>query len=572
MRSLYNKTYTILRSAVTRANLQKRFSGRSVTGERTRILNETTLTGRLLYYLNDKKNEQGDQENMNATNLLGKMKKQAFVDLGQYDIKQINCIFNMLRDRHFLNNKFQTLKLLQNLDHEYMHRLNEMDPEQIFDVLNSYMAAIPNRIIQYIFYKESMNKLLGIKETLNKEQIIKLIFFIGLNKKHVKVHDILRSLLNLLGEKDIQTLSVEDICIICQATFKTGTKVYNKVFLDKIVQYLNDNLFLLKDPALFIALIKTVRQNRCQTEDLLATISCTMFFNKTLQYYSFAALSHILAVYSDYLYYDENLLDAITEKSIRILKEYHFTSTHKYFLENPRIKDIKTLLWSLSNLNYKGLQADDIKDVIIPIIMKRYAAGECRDDNMSLLEIISHLWMLNYHAYELIDIVLTKENVQKIRATSLQNKHKLNQLLSCIFFEDRPLFQKLNIHPQCEDYEQKFQMEKRPLLTKVMKNLESASCSNEITKFELGCQIPGLNILGITGYKKNIYKAVNIEVLDEYTVLKNTEDKPTGPMQLKLRLLNGAEEGLIVIPAKDVEDYTDEELREYLGDEIDLVC
>ncbi|VEN60225.1 unnamed protein product, partial [Callosobruchus maculatus] len=542
-----NKTYIILRTAVTTTNLQKRFFERSIAGDRVTVSNDTTLTGRLLCYLNNKKSEHEAQERIRATNLLHMLKKRALVDLMKYDIQHINCTFSMLANKNFVNKKFQFSKLLEELDQEYTRRLNGMDPDQIFDILHNYMTVIPNRIIQCKFYKESINKLLSVSDTLSKEHIVKLIFFIGLNKKHTKVHDIVRSCLNLLGEKQIQTLSIEEICIICNAAFKTSTKIDNKAFLDKVVQYLNDNLVLLKDPALFITLIKTIRHNRCQTEDLLATISCTVFFNNTLQYYSFIALSHILAMYSDFLYYDEHLLKAVADRCIKILKDYKFTSRNKYFLDYPRVKDIKRLLWCLSNLNYKYIQASDIKDVIIPIIMRRYGEGEFRDDDISLIEIILYLWMLNYHAYELIPKVLTKEKVLRIRGTSRQNNYKLNLLLSCIFFEDRPLFQKLNIHPQFEDYETKFQLEKRPLLSKVMKSLEAASCNNDITKFEMSCQIPGLNVLGITGYKKNIYKAVNIEVLDEYTTLKNSEDKPTGLMQLKLRILNGAEEGLIVV-------------------------
>lgn len=80
-----------------------------------------------------------------------------------------------------------------------------------------------------------------------------------------------------------------------------------------------------------------------------------------------------------------------------------------------------------------------------------------------------------------------------------------------------------------------------------MDNLTEIRRKHDINKFELNCQIPGLNIVGITGYKKNIYKVVHIEVLDEYTTLKNVENMPTGLMQLKLRLLEKQNEALIVV-------------------------
>lgn len=80
-----------------------------------------------------------------------------------------------------------------------------------------------------------------------------------------------------------------------------------------------------------------------------------------------------------------------------------------------------------------------------------------------------------------------------------------------------------------------------------MNNLKQIAVDHDINKFELNCQIPGLNIVGITGFKKNIYKAVHIELLDEYTTMKNVEDMPTGFMQLKLRLLDKLDEALIVV-------------------------
>lgn len=129
----------------------------------------------------------------------------------------------------------------------------------------------------------------------------------------------------------------------------------------------------------------------------------------------------------------------------------------------------------------------------------------------------------------------------------MDSKVQLNLLTSCIFFEDKDFYKKLNLPLSKCNYNTQLQMTQRPLLGKLMNNLKEMGSKLDISKFELNCQIPGLNIIGITGYKKNIYKAVHIEILDEYTTLKNTENKPTGLMQLKLRLLEQQDEALIVV-------------------------
>lgn len=126
-------------------------------------------------------------------------------------------------------------------------------------------------------------------------------------------------------------------------------------------------------------------------------------------------------------------------------------------------------------------------------------------------------------------------------------KAQLNLLQSCIFYEDRELFQNLNLHPFRDTYNMDAQIKKRPLLTDVLETLKKIAQKHDLNKFELNCQIPGLNIIGITGYKKTIYKAVHIELLDEFTTLKNTNNVPTGFMQLKLRLLEKCDEALIVV-------------------------
>lgn len=117
-----------------------------------------------------------------------------------------------------------------------------------------------------------------------------------------------------------------------------------------------------------------------------------------------------------------------------------------------------------------------------------------------------------------------------------------------MYFENKPLFKELNIKPDASNkLDKELQMKRRPVLKRVLDNLKAVLHKTELNKFEANYQVPHLNILGITGYKKNIYKAVHIEVLDDYVCVKNEECRERGLMQLKLRILDGFEEAVILV-------------------------
>lgn len=136
-----------------------------------------------------------------------------------------------------------------------------------------------------------------------------------------------------------------------------------------------------------------------------------------------------------------------------------------------------------------------------------------------------------------------------VSASANPTKARLNLLLSCIYFEDRNLYKKINIPLQtCTEYNNAdLQISKRPILQKVFDNLKSIPTKFEINNYALGCQVSHLNIVGITGYQRKIYKTVHIEILDDYTCMKNTDGIPSGLMQLKLRIMDQFDEGIIVV-------------------------
>lgn len=394
-------------------NIQTRHYTRAITGDHIIELNEKTLTGRLINYLEKNISEQDRVDDTNET--LDILKRSDVNRLATCDTGQILSAFSLLTNREHCKNKNDFFRILNLLDSELCIRLNQLEITDIWNVLHTYIKIIPHRIVEYKFYENAMGKLFNESSALLKNDLVQFIFYLGLQKKTTRSKYMLKKCMDLLNEEFINNLSTEEVCVICNSTFKTSTKVSNKSFLDKVVGCINDNLCILNDPAIFTTLVKTLRHNRYQNEGLLATITCTMFFNKTIDCYSFSALCHVLALYSDFLYYDDELIKIFTDKCIALLKGSRYTSKRTYLEEQPRAKDIKRLLWCLSNLNYKNLDIGSIKEVIVPNVISRMEGGELKDDFASLIEIALYLWMLDCYDPEIISCALTKNNVQYIR-------------------------------------------------------------------------------------------------------------------------------------------------------------
>lgn len=124
---------------------------------------------------------------------------------------------------------------------------------------------------------------------------------------------------------------------------------------------------------------------------------------------------------------------------------------------------------------------------------------------------------------------------------------KLNLLLHCIKVEDPELFKQILLKPAIvPPYSSDYQLQKRPFLKRLLINLKVIKDKLGLSSIEISLSVPCLNYLGITGYK-NGKEVLYIEVVDEYTRLKNLEDVPVGLNALKIRLLNKSDQGLLVV-------------------------
>lgn len=374
-------------------------------------LNENTFTGRLLCYLDQNANKLSHNAVQIETQTLfdALRKNERRTSLQKLSVWEIENVLSSISK----STEFEQIFVY--LDLECSRRVNSLGYGDIFRLLNSFARFVPNRVVRSGFYKRAMKKLYEDLDYLSPGDLMNFCFYVGLQKKNDDAQKMFKMCFKRI---DFKQLSVEELCIVCNTAFKTSTKITNKHFLSCIVNVISNNLFLLKDPALFVSLIKTIRHNRFQNDDLLSTITCTIFFNRTIEYYTFASLVHILALYADYLWFDENILKLFVERAVTLIKNTKITGHPTTIPEKIRNKDLNRLLWAVSNLGYQ-IDPNLLSEIIVPNILTRIENGEYSKTIDLLMETILYLWILNYQATELIPHALTKMNLQYVKGKSV---------------------------------------------------------------------------------------------------------------------------------------------------------
>lgn len=383
-------------------------------------LNETTVIGRIVLFMNNEyikpntnklSDELKDPSKLAINKVIDKIKLNQPNHISNLKTDEIEELLCTLKREYYMSNKRPFKMLMEIVDAECCSRLDYLDSTSVLRILNVFTQSVPNRIRDYKFYGQAIDYLMSDIDFLSKEEILQTIFYIGLEKKTKTAQKMLRNCLKKLSKEDIKGLSVEELCIICNSTFKTSTKITNVQILENVRDTLNSKLYLLKDTALFVILIKTLRHNRYHDDDLLYTISYTIFFNGTYKYYSFPVLCHILAIYADSKLYHEELLGLFVDLSLKQLRELKINELEG----NIRLKDVSRFLWILSTLGYKNISEDVFKNIIEPKILECIREAWMEKYIEDLVNSILYMWVLDYQALDLIPYVLTETNVAAIR-------------------------------------------------------------------------------------------------------------------------------------------------------------
>lgn len=287
-----------------------------------------------------------------------------------------------------------------------------MSSPEIFLSLFEFCKAVPELVTSLSFYDQSLTKLSYFVQQMNKDELVRLCYLSGLKKKSTTSQQIIKNCLDKLNAQTDE-LTIEDLVIICSATFKTSTKIRHTKLLTEIHERLYDNVSILNDEAFFVTIVKSLRHNRNYDDELLSTLSTVMFFNKTIQKYNFTALVHILALYADGAYYDEDLLRFVDAKSSEYFKRARIGTATSYFDETVRIKDLCRFLWALSYLGY-DYDLERINEHVLPIL-RRYVADSPERHVEDLIGTCLALAFFGNYPLDILEQLLRNKNLHNGR-------------------------------------------------------------------------------------------------------------------------------------------------------------
>lgn len=407
---------------------------------------------------------------------------------------------------------------VKDLEQECLKIVEISDSIKLYEILDVMIRVLPEWITKLKFYEMAMARLVKeIELNPQKDDFVKLCFYVGLWKKNKKGVHHMNSLINKYLDEILlnQNVTTIDLAIICTATFKASVKIGSPEFTQRILKEIEDTKEV--DSFLFVAFIKSLRHNRIQSPNVIDKLK-ELQTNGQLEKLKFGALVHIFPLVADSCYKDDSLSNFFIYNYMKSLDE------------EARAKDIGKFLWCCSHLNLK-LDLEDLRK-LEEFTISRTKGQEFQKKFDNFVDVALSLWNLNYHSIKLLRI-LAKD--QRFTITGDKNRIKLDSrkrlLLTCAEIEEPNELKSLKIRSKSFS---ESNPAPRYLLKASLDRVMRVLRNNGFEDAKFVQQIKNLNIAGIFVNRKGI--KTHIEVLDSTNLLS---DNLTciGIFALKLRLL-----------------------------------
>lgn len=413
------------------------------------------------------------------------------------------------------SNTSDFVDICKQVDSESLKSVRRSKSSEVYGLIDALIKAVPVRIANMRVFPEAVRMLLNnFESNPNKEDFLKLCFYLGLFKKKPPGPILLTSLVQDHFDAMINAnMSTIDLAIICTAAYKASVRIASKKFEQRLIQEVvgTENV----DELIFVAFIKSLRMNRINSAEVLDKLK-KLCKDAKLNQLSFVSLIHVFALIADNFIKDEELSDFFVEKCVNTMGV------------DTRAKDVQKLLYSCALLNHT-IQEDYLKK-LEQQVMARTNHKEYLQKFDNFVDAALSLWMLNYRPRELVQKLLRDSRFQSTEDRSrikIDSRRKL--LLTCIEIEEPKMVQDLKISSPSFD-------EERPAPRYLIRpSIESQLVQLRGRNFKIVQQVKHLNIAGILVTEAN-GRNQHIEVLDKSNSLSD-RTSPNGIFALKLRLL-----------------------------------
>ena len=403
----------------------------------------------------------------------------------------------------------------KDVDNECLKNIRQCKKDEIYELLDTLVQAVPVHVANMRAFPEALRMLLNkFDSNPNKEDFLKLCFYLGLFKKKLPGPILLKSILDDHLDKMLGTdMSTLDFAILSTAAYKASVRIPSKKFEQQLIhEVVNTDKI---DELIFVTFIKSLRMNRINSVEVFKRLK-QLCNDGELNELSFISFAHVYAIVADNFIKDEELSDFFIEKCVDKIET------------DTRAKDIQKLLYSCALLNHP-MKADHLKK-LEQQIMTRTEHKEYYQKFDNFVDAALSLWMLNHKSRELVKKLLedsrfySKEIKSRIK---IDSRKKL--LLTCIEIEEPEIIQHMKIlSPSFDEERPAPRYLIKPSLEKQLKLLKG-------NNFRIVQQVKHLNIAGIL-VKESNGRNQHFEVLDNSNSLSDGIS-PNGIFALKLRLM-----------------------------------
>lgn len=313
---------------------------------------------------------------------------------------------------------------------------------EVLEILDLQMRENAKDITKTKVYREFLmnvrNALPG--EKLEKNDLIKMLFYIGLDKKTLQAQLAIHAVILRLKDCLDHDLSLEDSCILANAIFKTSTINLDPTVINHISATLRMNLKkAISDPAILICFTKTLRQFKCHDFDLIEKISNS----RTEWAKNLTVKAHILALFAESKYYDRHFLEFMVYSGLDDLQDTTSLQepVSKYLTKRSRAKDLARFLWAISTLGWK-LEPSEVEQVVWPQLHGRLDS-EFKKQPAILIDSLMSLCVMGYYSSDLMALVVSSQVQQLLRGKTYSIRTSKSLVCfkkMCLVFQSKTRF------------------------------------------------------------------------------------------------------------------------------------